>query len=142
MLHLIKLSVGSTSFSSLDSWQQRVAFKHSSGKKVFNHGTTMRPKRTEELLAGGSVYWVVKGFIIGRNPLVAIDYDPKAAGRQKCSLLCGLPMIPVMPRRFRAFQGWRYFKPADAPRDMTRTQMKKGHLPPEMMAELSDLGLI
>lgn len=142
MLHLIKLSVGSVSFASLDQWQEKASFNHISGVKVFNHGTTMKPKRIDELLDGGSIYWVVKGFIIGRNPLVDIEFDEKATSRQKVSILCGLPMIPVLPRRFRAFQGWRYFKPQDAPPDMTRTQMKKGDLSPEMMAELSDLGLL
>lgn len=142
MLHLIKLSVGSTSFASLDDWQHKKAFKHSAGKKVFNHGTTMKPRRIDELMDGGSIYWVVKGFIIGRNKLAAIEFDDKARGRARCSILCALPMIPVVPRRHRAFQGWRYFKAKDAPPDMTRSQMKKGAIPPELMEELADLGLL
>lgn len=142
MLHLLKLSVGSTSFSSLDTWQQKNAFKHKSGKKTFIHGTTMRPKREDELLDDGSIYWIVKGFIIGRNPLVALEFHEKGIGRGRCSIVCGMPMIPVLPRRHRGFQGWRYFRPGDAPADMTRSQMKKGSVPPELLNELSDLGLL
>jgi len=142
MLHLIKLSVGSTSFQSLDDWQHQKAFLHTSGKKVFNHGTTMKPKRVEELLEGGSIYWVVKGFIIGRNPLVAIEVNKAARGRARCSILAGIPMVPVVPRRFRAFQGWRYFTSQDAPPDMTRSAIIKGAIPPELMEELADLGLL
>lgn len=142
MLHLVKLSVGSTSFSSLDSWQEKNAFSHKSAKKAFIHGTTMRPQRGDELLDGGSIYWIVKGFIIGRNPLIALKFNEKGIGRGRCSIVCGLPMIPVMPRRHRGFQGWRYFRAGDAPKDMTRSQMKKGSIPPKLMAELADLGLL
>lgn len=142
MLHLVKLSVGSTSFSSLDSWQEKNAFNHKSGKKAFIHGTTMRPQRGDELLDGGSIYWIVKGFIIGRNPLIALEFNEKGIGRGRCSIVCGLPMIPVLPRRHRGFQGWRYLRAGDAPKDMTRSQMKKGSIPPKLMAELSDLGLL
>lgn len=142
MLHLIKLSVGSTSFQSLDKWQEKVCFRHSSGKKAFIHGTTMAPKRAAELLAGGSIYWVVKGFIIGRNRLVAIEINKAAQGRARCAIVAGLPMVPVVPRRHQPFQGWRYFKPEVAPPDMTRAQMKRGALPPDLMGELADLGLL
>jgi len=141
-LHLIKMSVGSTSFQSLDAWMKRNSFSHASGKKAFIHGTTMRPKRIDELLAGGSIYWVVKGFIIARNPLLAIDFNEGAQGRARCSLVCGLPMVPVAPRRFRAFQGWRYFKPEDTPSDIRRGDLKKSTLPEDLAGELSDLGLI
>jgi len=141
-LHLIKMSVGSTSFQSLDLWQKRNAFVHKSGKKAFIHGTTMRPKRLDDLLDGGSIYWVVKGFIIGRNPFVAIDFDETRQGRGRCSLVCGLPFIPVAPRRFRAFQGWRYFRAEDAPPDIRRKDLKKSTLPADLAGELSDLGLL
>lgn len=141
-LNLIKLSVGSVSFASLDAWQKRNAFRYKSGKKAFIHGTTMRPKRVDELLDGGSIYWVVKGFIIGRNPLIAIEVDDSKRGRKRCSLVCGLPMRPVAPRRFRAFQGWRYFKGEDAPPDIRRSDLKKSTLPPDLASQLSDLGLL
>ncbi len=142
MLNLIKLSVGSASFLSLDKWQEKNSYLHKSGKKAFIHGTTMRPKREAELLEGGSIFWVVKGFIIGRNPLVAIESHENGVGRGRCSIVCGMPMIPVLPRRHRGFQGWRYFKSEDAPKDMTRLEMKKGNVSPELLSELSDLGLL
>ena len=142
MLHLIKMSVGSLTFQSLNDWQKRNAFKHKTGKEVFVHGTTMRPTRFEELVDGGSIYWVVKGFIIGRNPLVAVEFDDAKQGRARCSLVCGLPMMGVSPRRHRAFQGWRYLKPADAPPDMARGKIRKSDIPAELAGELSDLGLL
>ena len=141
-LHLIKMSVGSTSFRSLDQWQRRVCFPHASGKKAFIHGTAQRPRRADELVTGGSIYWVVKGFIIGRNPLVAIDVDEMGKGRARCSLICGLPMVQVAPRRYRPFQGWRYFRAQDALPDIKRGDLKKSTLPADLAAELSELGLL
>ena len=141
-LHLIKMSVGSTSFRSLDQWQRRVCFPQASGKKAFIHGTAQRPRRADELVTGGSIYWVVKGFIIGRNPLVAIDVDEMGKGRARSSLICSLPMVPVAPRRHRPFQGWRYFRAQDAPPDIKRGDLKKSTLPTDLAAELSELGLL
>ncbi len=141
-LHLIKMSVGSTSFGNLEAWEKKVSFKHSSGVMVFVHGTAQRPRRADELVTGGSIYWVVKGFIIGRNPLVAIDVDEMGKGRARCSLICGLPMVPVAPRRHRPFQGWRYFRAQDAPPDIKRGDLKKSTLPADLAAELSELGLL
>jgi len=142
MLHLIKLSVGSASFQDMDDWQRKRQFRHSSGVMAGIHGTTMRPKREGEILNGGSIYWVVKGFIIARNTMAAIEFDPKKQGRARCSLVYKLPLIPVVPRRFRAFQGWRYFRAEDAPPDMARTDFKNGVLPSDLMEELADLGLL
>ena len=142
MLNLIKMSVGSESFQSLGRWQVRNAFKHKSGGKVFVHGTTMRPTRWEQLVDSGSIYWVVKGFIIGRNPLVAIEFDDTKQGRGRCSLVCGLPMVQVSPRRHRVFQGWRYLKTTDAPPDIKTGRIRKSDIPSELAGELSDLGLL
>ena len=136
------MSVGSETFQSLDDWQMRNSFKHKSGKKVFVHGTTMRPTRYDKLIKGGSIYWVVKGFIIGRNPLVAIEFDDAKQGRGRCSLVCGLPMVRVSPRRHRVFQGWRYLKATDAPPGMKTGGIRKSDIPPGLAGELSDLGLL
>jgi hypothetical protein len=40
----------------------------------------------------------------------------------------------------RAFQGWRYLVPADAPADLAAGDV--AGLPPEMRAELAELGLL
>lgn len=144
-LHLIKLSVGSETVKSLTAWQERVSFSHESGDKVFIHGTTQAPKRTVELLAGGSIFWIIKGMIMGRNPLVAIEVDETRKGRARCSLVCALPLVPVIPKRHRIFQGWRYFDGAAAPRDMPPGmggKVSKAGIPAELAGELADLGLL
>jgi hypothetical protein len=133
-LHLIKLSVGSTSPASLQAWQnQRVK----EGKELL-HITRMTPKRAEELLNGGSIYWVIKGFVCARNRLIELRpmiYD----GTPHCALVYDAPLIRVAPRKHRPFQGWRYFDGKNAPPDL---QKGAEDMPEEMMKELAGLGLL
>ena len=51
-------------------------------------------------------------------------------------------VVPVEPRPWRAFQGWRYLADKDAPRDLTRIGQGLRAMPEEMRRELRDLGLI
>jgi hypothetical protein len=48
-------------------------------------------------------------------------------------------VIRPVPRR--AFQGWRYLKPADAPLDLP-PRTEGDELPPKLRAELAALGLL
>lgn len=133
-LHLIKLSVGSESFASLETWQK----KRMKEKGELVHITRMTPKRAEELLKGGSIYWVIKGFICARNVLTELRpmvYD----GTPHCGLIFKAPLIRVAPRPHRAFQGWRYFNSKDAPPDIGK---KEQDIPEKMLRELSELGLL
>ena len=68
-IHMIKLSVGSLSIQTLAEWQQSVAARRGGeGLPAYaDHITRMTPKRKDELLAGGSIYWVIKGIIQCRN---------------------------------------------------------------------------
>ena len=49
---------------------------------------------------------------------------------------------PVSPRPYRAFQGWRYLAPKDAPRDLGKRGRGLGAMPEGMRRELAELGLI
>jgi hypothetical protein len=46
----------------------------------------------------------------------------------------------VEPRPYRAFQGWRYLAPADAPRDLVAPGAKD--MPEALRRELRDMGLL
>src|SRR3974390_1074441 len=62
-LHLIKLCVGCDSVADLEAWiKQRLKERKRRGQKPEHiHTTRMVPKRAEELVAGGSLYWVIRG---------------------------------------------------------------------------------
>jgi hypothetical protein len=51
-------------------------------------------------------------------------------------------VIPVEPRPFRPFQGWRYLQPKDAPRDIGQHGGDLAEMPEEMRRELAGLGLL
>lgn len=141
-LHLIKLAVGADSFAELALWQQRRLQEKAAKKQKpeLIHITRHRPKRADELLDGGSIYWVVKGFIAGRQRLVDLR-NVMRDGVPHCGLVYDADLIPVALRPCRAFQGWRYLEAKDAPRD----QMSRAGdvaLPEALKRELTALGLL
>jgi hypothetical protein len=142
MLHLIKLCVGVDSLEELARWQkQRLAEKKKKGQKPeLVHVTRQTPKRAEELLAGGSLYWVIKGQIAARQRLLELR-AMKHDGVPHCGLVYDKKLVPVARRPRAAFQGWRYFDPKDAPPDIAAIKGAKG-LPPALQAELAALGLL
>jgi len=141
-LNLIKLCVGADSIEDLARWQAgRIKEQKKKGKKPeLIHVTRMTPKRADELLDGGSLYWVIKGQIAVRQKLLALKPVTKN-GVPHCGLVYEPKLVPVQRRAHRAFQGWRYFKPEDAPPDARGGKGGAG-LPEKLQAELVSLGLL
>ena len=141
-LHLIKLSVGSESLADLSRWQN-ARLKEKKKKRqplLLQHVTRMTPKRADELLDGGSIYWVIKGQIVARQKLVELK-AVKKEGKPHCALVYDPKLILVARRRHRPFQGWRYLLPRDAPPDITDPKSAK-NLPEDLKSELAELGLL
>ena len=142
-LHLIKLSVGTDDVGHLASVQDRrlaeaLAARH--GPRLF-HVTRNVPRRTGELLDGGSIYWVIEGRIRVRQRLLDIEVDTDDEGRRYCRLMLDPLLVETRPWPHRAIQGWRYLPVESAPPDLDRLE-GVGRLPPEMAAELRALGLL
>ncbi|HEX9790108.1 MAG TPA: DUF1489 domain-containing protein [Kiloniellales bacterium] len=137
-LHLIKLSVGTDDMEDLCRWQEERLRKTG---RVF-HRTRMKPRRRDELLAGGSIYWVIRGQVLCRQPLIGIEPVVDADGRPDTHLLLALPLIPTLPRPHRPFQGWRYLPADSAPQDLADLPKGARDMPPAMAAELRALGLL
>ncbi len=141
-LHLIKLSVGSESLEGFIAWhKKRLAEKKKRGqKRELMHITRMTPKRKDELLNGGSLYWIIKGYVSVRTPL--LDLRPMVRnGVPHCGLVYKPEFVPVVRRAHRPFQGWRYLDAKDAPPDIRSLKGGKG-LPDALKAELAELGLL
>lgn len=143
-LHLIKLCVGAGSVGDLEDWiNQKLKEKRKRGEKPEHiHRTRMVPKRTEELLDGGSLYWVIRGEITCRQRLRDIRPFRDKDGVGRCGLVLDRKVVLVAPRPFRAFQGWRYLSPEDAPRDLDRAAPGAAAMPEKMRRELRELGLM
>jgi len=143
-LNLIKLCVGCDSVAELSTWiKQRLKQKKARNEKPEHiHTTRMVPKRVDELLDGGSLYWVIRGQIMCRQDLVAIRPFVDKDGVGRCRLVLRPKVVPVEPRPFRAFQGWRYLNAKDAPRDLDRAAPGARNMPENMRRELRELGLL
>jgi hypothetical protein len=143
-LHLIKLSVGSESLADLSAWQkERLREMKAKGKKPeLVHITRQTPKRAEELLAGGSIYWVVKGWIVARQKLLELRPMTRG-GVPHCGIVYEKKVVPVRYTPRRAFQGWRYLDGKDAPPDRKAGEDDDTDaMPEELRRELSELGLL
>ena len=113
-VHMVKLCVGAESIDDMIAWQTRQM------KTLPNpiHRTRAFPKRADEMLQGGSIYWVVKRAIRFRQRIIDIRKVDDEEGRALCELHFSPDLIQTYAQPKRPFQGWRYLKADDAPRDL------------------------
>jgi hypothetical protein len=146
-IHIVKLCVGAESVEDMAEWQiaqikrARKAKAGSIHAKQKVHpvcGTRMWPKRLEDVLAGGSLYWVIKGVISVRQRILAID-DVIDDHGQRCGFYLDPHIQRTVPQPRRAFQGWRYLETNDAPADLTAAQ-GGADLPEHLRRQLVELG--
>ncbi|MBB4347508.1 MULTISPECIES: DUF1489 family protein [Rhizobiaceae] len=143
-LHLIKLCVGADSIQDLRDWvSERSLTAMAAGLEPHSiHTTRMVPKRVEELLDGGSLYWVIKGQVSARQNLLDLRTFTGGDGIQRCELVLGPEVIETASQPKRPFQGWRYLKDEEKPRDLGALGDDVAALPEDLRRELSDLGLL
>ncbi len=144
-LHLIKLSVGTESVADLEYWiDQKIKAQKKRGVKKPEriHTTRMVPKRAEELIDGGSIFWVIKGQIMCRETILEMKPFTDKDGIHRCKLVLDPKCVLVEPRPRAAFQGWRYLEDKDAPRDLAKAAPGAAAMPEEMRRELRELGLL
>jgi hypothetical protein len=141
-VHIIKLCVGVDALSELAAWQaERLKdLKRKNSPLELTHITRQMPRRTEDVLDGGSLYWVIKGRIAARQRLLELRPVTRD-GVPHCALVYDRNLIPVHPRPRRAFQGWRYLDPKDAPPDLAAGDDIQD-MPEDMRDALTDLGLL
>ena len=140
-VHLIKLSVGSERVDDLARWQQTVLMRNQGTplEGYTHHVTRMFPKRADELMDGGSIFWVINRQIQCRQAILDVQEVSTGEGR-KCCLVLNPDLILVQPVARGPFQGWRYLKVDDAPTDIGRADEGAEDLP--IRAELAELGLL
>jgi hypothetical protein len=138
-LNIIKLCVGAESVEDLLDWQAQNAAIWAAG--TAEHVTRMWPKRAEEILAGGSLYWVIKGVIQARQRIVGLEERRGSDGIARCALVLDAEVIRTEMAPRRPFQGWRYLDPAESPRDLPKGRALDDALPPALAQALADIGL-
>jgi len=143
-LHLIKMAVGIDSLDHLAAVQKqrRAALKAERGKPILIHKTRNYPKRAEEILAGGSMYWIVKGFVRVRQRIVGLERTQDAEGKPRCEIGLDPKLVRTLPMAHKPMQGWRYLEAGSEPQDFAGRSDATADMPPEMLAELRKLGLL
>ena len=136
-LHLVKLCVGVSEVSELREWIRNVR----KGLDTLDHTTRMFPKRRDEILNGGSLYWVIRGMILCRQPIAGLVAVTGADGIARCRIDFKPKIILVVPQPRRAFQGWRYLTAEDAPQDL-KTGAATSEMSEAMRRDLASLGLL
>lgn len=139
-LNLIKLSVGSKSVDSLMEWQETRRAQSKDG--LSRHVTRMWPKRADEILAGGSIYWVIQGQVQCRQRLLRFDEVIGSDGIRRCAFVLDPELVRTTTAQKRPFQGWRYLKAADAPADLPKSRHHEEPLPAQLSAALADIGVL
>lgn len=128
-LHMIKLCVG---VAKVETLERRAA----KGQWLMVH-TRMTPKRAAELEDGGSLFWVMKGSVTCRMPIVDITTCGEGKASQ-CVIQLAPQVIRTAPQARRPFQGWRYLEAKDAPVDLSL--LDAGDLPDDLAKQLRELG--
>ena len=143
MLHLVKMAVGIDSVQHLSAVQKkRLNTNLNAGLgPLLQFVTRNRPKRFEEILAGGSMYWIIKGAIRVRQRILGLDPVVDHEGRKACAIRFDPELVETEAQPYKPIQGWRYLEDKEAPPDRLGEDGSED-LPPSLRAELKELGLL
>ena len=131
-LHMIKLCVGADTVEDLIDWRRT---HMPAGAWILR--TRQTPKRAAEMIDGGSVYRVFKGQILCRQRVLDVATVGEGAAA-RCEVTLDEEVVRVVPTPRRAFQGWRYLEPKDAPQDLLVEVF--GDIPLELARQLREVG--
>jgi hypothetical protein len=143
-VHLVKLGVGCDTVQELKEWQdERLKQLKRAGKTTeLCHRTLQSPRRRDEVLDGGSLYWVIRSVILVRQRIIDLRPDTKDDGVACCGIVLDPQLVATRAQARRAFQGWRYLPAANAPADLRLVGEDDGEMPQAMRANLRELRLI
>lgn len=114
-VNLKKLAVG---IKSIEDLKLRLKFNiEKNGELV--HITRNKPKRSEELCNGGSLYWVINRKVIVRQKILNIKNIIGSENKVFAGILLENKIIKVRPTPMKPFQGWRYYETEDTPPDIS-----------------------
>jgi hypothetical protein len=136
-VNLLKLCVGADGVDDLAAWQ---AERQARTGRVA-HVTRMWPRREAELLAGGSLYWVIRGAVLVRQRVLGLEQTMGADGVPRCAIVLDPELRRTEAQPRRPFQGWRYLAPEDAPRDLPEGRAAEDALPPSLALALEEIGV-
>jgi hypothetical protein len=139
-LNLVKLCVGADSVADLADWQAQPRAQGPDG--LPRHVTRMWPRRADELLAGGSLYWVIAGAITVRQRIARLDRVIRDDGIARCGIVLDPALVRTRAAPRRPFQGWRYLAGDHAPADLANGPAEAPALPDSLARALAEIGVL
>ena len=138
MIHLAKLAVGIRDIAHL----RQVQAARQAQRPPLRHQTRNQPRRRDEIVDGGSIYWVIAGTMLARQRILDIVPDGWDDGSPCAGLVLDPALVQVEGRPVKAFQGWRYLEAPDSPADLDLRDLHKDAMPPALRNELRALCLL
>jgi len=142
--HIIKLVVGIETLDDFFHWQREYVFDYE-GTPANIVRTRFKPKQADEILkTGGSIYRVIKNKIVCRQKILGFEKTESDDKGTQCLIMCDTEIIQTYSTPKRPFQGWRYLKQEQAPKDrgIYLGDGQREEIPPELEAELMESGLL
>ena len=141
-IHIIKLVVGIETLDDFAKWQE-TDFIDFYGQKANTVYTRYKPKRADEIVEqDGSIYRVIKNRIVCRQKILGFDMFEHPVKGQMCLIATEPTIHTTIAKPKRPFQGWRYLKAEDAPKDKGVYIPPGERPPPELEKALSESGLL
>jgi hypothetical protein len=144
LTHLLRTGVGVDSIAHLHEIQSSRRKMHDVSQAFLT--TRYTPKRANDLLNGGSVYWIINRQICARQAITDIQTLHDDNGKAFCMISMDTDIIMTSPIAHRHIQGWRYLPTEKAPQDLRifdpTAQEDLDDIDPQMEKELREIGLL
>ncbi|OUX43509.1 hypothetical protein CBE37_02070 [bacterium TMED277] len=145
MVNLVKIAVGVTTVEELILRQTEFLKKiNDKNFPYFYHSTRMMPKKYEDIISNGSLYWVIKGAICARQKVLDIVKFEDTDGKKRCKIFLAPEIKKTKPVRKRPFQGWRYLKKHITPQDLNEPIKTTfdSNIPLDVQKQLLEMGVL
>lgn len=143
-VHIIKLVVGVSDIAEFYDIQRHNEIDYE-GARATVCWTRYQPKRADEILqTGGSIYQVIKNRIVCRHKILGFERMETEHKGTMCAIMRSSEMIETIHMPKRPFQGWRYLKALDVPKDkgIYTGDNPQDNIPEDMEKELKEAGLL
>ena len=135
--HLKKIAVG---IETVDRLRIRQSMIHETYGKII-HSTRNMPKKSSELINSGSMFWIIKRYVLVRQKITNIKQVVREDGSKGCEIELDENLIRVIPTKMKPFQGWRCYLEDDIPQDLNVNNNEDEEFPEQIRSELIKLGL-
>tara|TARA_B100001750_G_scaffold237623_1_gene242986 strand:+ start:339 stop:782 length:444 start_codon:yes stop_codon:yes gene_type:complete len=145
-VNFLRTGVGVESVSHLHEIQSTYRQLKQSGQTCAFLTTRRTPTRANDMVNGGSVYWIIKRQICARQEIIDVQTLEDDEGKAYCRIVMSPAIMLTSPLSHRHIQGWRYLTPEKAPQDLRpfdpTDKNNNVEIDPKMAEELAELGLL